>query len=93
MTYSPDESVGGEVAVVNLVGNSFIPELGITLDEPSARGQLIINLRAEADPALLAAAVAQAIAETTSGHPGLQLNTGHTEHFRPGRPEPTPRDR
>lgn len=92
MTYSPDESVGGEVAVVNLVGNSFIPELGITLDEPSACGQLIINLRAEADPALLATAVAQALTETTQAHPGLRLNTGHTEHFRPGRPEPTHRD-
>ena len=92
MTYSPDESLGGDVAVVNLVRSDFVPELGITLDEPSAGGQLIINLRAEADPDALSAAVIDALRETAAAHPGLTLNPEHHEHFRPGRPTPTHRD-
>ncbi len=92
MTYSPDESLGGDVAVVNLVRSDFVPELGITLDEPSAGGQLIINLRAEADPNALSAAVTGALRETAAAHPGLTLSPEHHEHFRPGRPTPTHRD-
>ncbi len=92
MTYSPDESLGGDVAVVNLVRSDYVPELGITLDEPSASGQLIINLRAEADPALLSHAVTAALRETAASHPGLTLALEHHEHFRPGRPTPTHRD-
>lgn len=92
MTYSPDESLGGDVAVVNLVRSDFVPELGITLDEPSAGGQLIINLRAEADPDALAAAVTGALRETAAARPGLTLSPEHHEHFRPGRPTPTHRD-
>lgn len=92
MTYSPDESLGGDVAVVNLVRSDFVPELGITLDEPSASGQLIINLRAEADPALLSQAVTAGLKQTAAAHPGLALSLDHHEHFRPGRPTPTHRD-
>jgi hypothetical protein len=92
MTYSPDESIGGDVAVVNLVRSDFVPELGISLDEPSASGQLIINLRAEADPDRLAEAVREALKETAASYPGLTLATEHHEHFRPGRPTPTHRD-
>ncbi len=92
MTYSPDESLGGDVAVVNLVRSDFVPELGITLDEPSASGQLIINLRAEAAPADLSAAVTAALRATAAAHPGLSLAIEHHEHFRPGRPTPTHRD-
>ena len=92
MTYSPDESLGGEVAVVNLVRSDFVPELGIALDEPSASGQLIINLRAEADPSELSAAVIAALRETAAGRAGLRLDPEHHEHFRPGRPTPTHRD-
>ena len=92
MTYSPDESLGGDIAVVNLTRSDFVPELGISLDEPSASGQLIINLRAEADPNALSAAVIDALHQTAAAHPGLKLNPEHYEHFRPGRPTPTHRD-
>ena len=92
MTYSPYESIGGEVAVVNLVRSDFVPELGISLDEPSSSGQLIINLRAEADPDDLSGAINEALLEITAAHPGLTLKLEHHEHFRPGRPTPTHRD-
>jgi len=92
MTYSPDDSIGGEVAVVNLVGSGFVPELGISLDEPSAGGQLIINLRAEADPDHLAAAIHAALQQSREARPGFTLTVDHEEFFRPGRPVPTHRD-
>src|SRR5208337_4359992 len=49
MTLSPEGGLG-EIGVVNLVRNDFVPELSMALKEPVGRGQLIINLRAEAAP-------------------------------------------
>ena len=49
MTLSPDAGLG-EIAVINLVRSDFVPELSLTIEEPVASGQLIVNLRAEADP-------------------------------------------
>ncbi len=88
MTLSPDEGLGGEVAIINLVRNDFVPELSADLDEPIEDGQLIINLRAEGDPEALRAAVETAIANAPAG---LTTTLDHLEHFRPGKPEPTHR--
>ena len=51
------------------------------------------NLRAEAAPEDLAAVVQEALKLTAARHPGLNLAVEHHEHFRPGRPTPTHRDR
>ena len=88
MTLSPDSGLGGEVAIINLVRNDFVPELSADLDEPIRSGQLIINLRAEGDPDALRAAVETAIANAPAG---LTATLDHLEHFRPGKPEPTHR--
>jgi G3E family GTPase len=90
MTYSPDESLAGEIASVNLVRSDFVPELGMELDEPTSGGQLIINLRAELAPDALAAAVRESL--DLLARDGLYLKLEHEEHFRPGRPTPTHRD-
>lgn len=92
MTYSPDEALAGEIAAVNLVRNDFVPELSLQLPEPSRRGQLIINLRAENAPESLAVAVRESLLALAARFPTLQANLDHLEHFRPGRPEPTHRD-
>lgn len=92
MTYSPDDGIAGELASINLVRSDYIPELGMELDEPSEGGQLIVNLRAEADPATLMQAVQAGLNETTSAFPGLTAKLEHEEHFRPGKPTPTHRD-
>jgi G3E family GTPase len=92
MTFSPDEAIAGEIASVNLVRNDNVPESGMTLDEPSTGGQLILNLRAETAPDELLSAVREALADTTLGFAGLSATLDHEEHFRPGRPEPTHRD-
>ena len=88
MTLSPDSTIGGQVAIINLVRNDFVPELSADLDAPIESGQLIINLRAEGDPDALRAAVETAISNAPSG---LSATLDHLEHFRPGKPEPTHR--
>ena len=90
MTFSPDGGLGG-IAAVSLVRSDYVPELGFTLDEPANAGELVLNLRAEADPADLRAAVEAAVAALPGRHPGLAARLDHLEHFRPGRPTPTHR--
>jgi G3E family GTPase len=92
MTFSPDDGIGGELASINLVRSDYMPELGMELDEPTTGGQLIINLRAEGDPAQLASAVSEGLKQVTAGIEGLQAMLDHQEHFRPGKPTPTHRD-
>jgi G3E family GTPase len=92
MTYSPDDGIAGELASINLVRSDSTPELGMELDEPSEGGQLIINLRAEGDPAGLMQAVHDSLAATTPKFASLTSTLEHEEHFRPGKPTPTHRD-
>ncbi len=91
MTFSPDDALSGEVAVINLVRSDYQPELSVQLDEPVQSGQIILNLRAEADPELLAKAVREGVVEVAT-KTGLAMTLDHLEHFRPGKPEPTHRD-
>ncbi len=92
MTYSPDDGIAGEIASVNLVRNDNIPESGMSLDEPSTGGQLILNLRAETDPENLLKTVRSALDSVTTAMTGLSASLDHEEHFRPGKPVPTHRD-
>jgi len=90
MTLSPDEGLG-DIAVINLVGNDFIPELSQELPDPIVSGQLIINLRAETSPGTLNNAVQAAIEHCRRANPPLTIALQHLEHFRPGKPTPTHR--
>lgn len=92
MTFSPEGGLG-DIAAVSLVRNDFVPELSLHLEAPVQRGQLIVNLRAEAEPEFLGATVREALAAAAGGFPTLQATLDHLEHFRPGRPNPTHRDR
>jgi Ni2+-binding GTPase involved in maturation of urease and hydrogenase len=91
MTLSPEGGLG-DIAAINLVRSDFVPELGLTLEEHVARGQMIINLRAEADPETLHEAVCGAVASLGGCWPGLEAQLDHIEFFRPGAPKPTHRD-
>lgn len=91
MTLSPNEGLG-DIAVVNLVRNDFVPELSQELPDSIRSGQLIINCRAEADPDTLLASVRRALSDIAPQFPGLALQLEHSEHFRPGKPQPTHRD-
>ena len=91
MTLSPDGSLTGEIAAVNLVRNDFVPELSFSLEEPVTGGQLIVNLRAECAPDLLETVVREGLAATAQKFPTLQATLDHLEQFRPGKPTPTHR--
>ncbi|MHB1308925.1 MAG: GTP-binding protein [Limisphaerales bacterium] len=91
MTLSPEASLTGEIAAVNLVRNDFVPELSFQLEEPIRSGQLIVNLRAEAAPEALGNAVRDALTAATRMVPTLQATLDHLEQFRPGKPIPTHR--
>ena len=83
----------GDLAVINVVRNDLVGELGQRLDGGLREGQLILNLRAEADPAILERHVREVIREISDGRgEGFALPIEDLEQFRPGRPEPTHRD-
>ncbi len=91
MTLSPADSIFGEIAVVNLVRNDYVPELSLQLENPVKGGQLVVNLRAEASPGTLGDVVREALVATAAKFPTLQATLDHLEHFRPGKPSPTHR--
>jgi G3E family GTPase len=86
MTLTPPD--GSDLAVLNLVRTEQQAELSHTLDGDLDRGELIVNLRAEGDPARLAAAVDAAILDAADAV-SLVVSPVHKEHFRPGQPQPT----
>ena len=85
MTLVPAEEAG-DIGVINLVRTDAEPEVSHSLRAPLAAGSLLINLRAEAEPALLRQSVADAVAGC-----GCHAEIEHLEHFRPSKPRPTHR--
>jgi G3E family GTPase len=90
MTFSPDAGLG-DIAVVNLVRSDFVPELAIRLDQPAGSGQVIVNLRAEADPETLSRVLREALPLAAQATGGLEAALEHLEFFKPGKPVPTHR--
>lgn len=88
MTLSPRE--GNDLAVGNLVRQDHEPELSHRLAEPLDGGELIVNLRAEADPQLLRQETLSAIAALAAAV-GMRAEVAHLESFRPGKPTPVHR--
>jgi len=89
MTLTP-AGADGDLAVLNQVRNEHAAEMSHTLDGELSRGELIVNLRAEGDPARLAAALDAAILDAADAQ-SLVVSVVHAEHFRPGQPTPTHR--
>lgn len=92
MTYSPNQGLAGEVAIINLVRNDHIPELCQTIDSPLQNATLTLNCRAELDPDLLHQSLLSVIDDISQKNPILNLEIIHQEFFRPGKPTPTHRD-
>ena len=90
MTLSPAGDPG-ELAAINLVVNDRAPELSHRLADPLENAELLLNLRAEADPAALDLAVRAALTDVAEHGYGLRITITHAEHFRPGQPNPTHR--
>ena len=83
MTLSPTE--GPDLAAVGLTRTDAQPQLTHTLQSPLTEGSLVVNLRAEADPAQLEQEVSAALSALANAE--LQVLAA----FRPGRPNPTHR--
>lgn len=77
-----------EIAAANVVRTADAPAISHRLADPVDIGRLLLNLRAEAAPEELEAAVRTALAPVAARLPCELL---HLEHFRPGRPVPTHR--
>jgi G3E family GTPase len=91
MTLSPDEALAGEVAALSVVRSDIVPELTLRLEEPVASAQIVVNCRAEVDPAVLKRALDIGIRELQAQFATAEFRLDHSEHFRPGRPQPTHR--
>lgn len=89
MTLTPDEQ-GHDIGVANLTGSDAAPEQSHLLQESLKAGELIVNLRAEADPDVLRRLVQETLA-ALSRDEGLTVAIEHLEAFRPSRPTPTHR--
>ncbi len=85
------ENALGDLAVVNLVRNDFVPELSQNLQDSFQAGELTINMRAEAAPEALRDVVTAAVEESVRPYFGLRTDWEHMEFFKPGRPQPTHR--
>ena len=93
MTLAPEGrgSAMQDLAVANLIRSDGETELSHQLQAPLESGQLILNLRAEADPELLRQMVKSRGLTVAAADAGLSSVVEHLESFRPGKPTPTHR--
>lgn len=80
-----------DVAVLSLVRTDDQPRLSREVSEPIQRGEMIINVRAEANPEILHETVNRALLGLMERSPELFARMQHCEHFRPGTAKPTHR--
>lgn len=92
MTLDPTDE-GGSLAAVSLVRNDAEPDLRESLLDRVSGGELIINLRGEADPEALHRITMEALEESAATAGGVEVTVEHVERFRPGKPDPTHRMR
>lgn len=83
---TPDQP--GQSAVLNLVNNDFVPELAQSLPQPCRRGQLIVNLRGEADPEVLENVLNHNLRQALNGIDTITYWLEHLDRFRPAPPTP-----
>jgi len=91
MTLSPNAGLS-DLAVINLVRNDHVAELSQMLGAEISSGQLIVNLRAEADPEILRAELGRALEAVFPVAGAVRAELEHVEAFKPGQPKPTHRD-
>lgn len=89
-TLDAPEALAG-LSVVSVVSSDEAPHLRESLADPVRSGQLIINLRAEADPESLRRVVEDALARIAETTYNIRVRVEHMESFRPKEPKPTHR--
>jgi G3E family GTPase len=90
MTLEADTGIG-DLGIINLVRNDYVPELSQSLQDLFVSGRLTLNLRAEGLPETLHESAVKALEACKTKHPQTKITWEHTEFFKPGRPTPTHR--
>jgi len=93
MPESTDASPGAlfeDIGVINLVRQDARPELSQELPAPVSSGELVVNLRAEAEPDVLSKAL-EVTLEEFGRDTKWAATLDHIECFSPGEPQPTHR--
>ena len=85
------EGSGGMLAAVSLTSSEGDVDQREALVDGVRGGQLILNLRAEAEPELLHELVRTEMQRAEKRRAGLSLVLEHEEHFSPAPPRPTER--
>lgn len=75
-----------EMASYQVVDNESVPELGLSLSEAIEEGELVINARAEMNPAALMSALDQSLIDIDDCF--IDLKISHSDHFAPAEPVP-----
>lgn len=89
MTLTPNEALR-DWAIVNVVHNDRIAELGQRLDGEIEAGELIVNLRAEANPEVLETILRKGLDKIQAA--SMTFRVEDLERFRPAKPKPTYRE-
>jgi len=87
LSLQADDSSGRDAAVVNLVRGDFAPELGMRMNREISAAGVRVNLRAQAAPDILEAALQSALARLA--HSLTEVRLDQLECFRPAPPVPT----
>ncbi|MDB6070011.1 MAG: Cobalamin biosynthesis protein, partial [Verrucomicrobiales bacterium] len=82
---------GAGMAAVQWVRNGGVPEVTRRMAGALTGGRLLVNLRAEGDPDVLAAETFAVLADQLERMPRLVLTSLGSQHFRPGKPVPVHR--
>jgi len=90
MTLDSPEA-GGQLAALSMTSSEGQADLRESLLDGIQQGELILNLRAEADPELLARLSTAALRRVAQSVEGLDVSLEHQEYFRPAPPVPTHR--
>jgi len=80
----------GQTCVANLVSSDAPVQLSLPSGQQATTAKLVMNARVSGDPDLLDAALRRALEELASDT-GIGITLETSQHFRPGRPEPTHR--
>ena len=80
----------GQTCVANLVSSDAPVELSLPSGQQPTTAKLVVNARVAGEPDLLDAALCQAL-DDLAIESGMRVTLESSQHFRPGRPEPTHR--
>jgi hypothetical protein len=90
LSFQPQGGLPTQIATVHVARDGALPESAMRLAHPAGAGVLLLNIRAEASPAVLKRAVRE-ISDVPNRSARIELSIVGLDAFTPGRPHPTHR--